>query len=158
MLFPKISTTTPINYINIFVSINSLSTNNVLLSQKTKIELQSTKIHFYMGSLAFIIVFTLVAVAGTNIGIEARNLKLEDETIVPSQDFQMLPKGPVPPSGPSPDRPGFPPETSSLGLPDVSATPYHIMPKGDHHPPSGPSHGLTPDPPLPGPPPTRNYP
>lgn len=95
-----------------------------------------------MGSLWFIIVLTLVA--GTNIGIEARNFKTILVQQHPSQNFQMLPKGPVPPSGPSPDQPGYPPQT------------YHIMRKGDHHPPSGPSHGLTPDPPLPGPPPTGN--
>ncbi|KAK1403465.1 hypothetical protein POM88_003070 [Heracleum sosnowskyi] len=45
---------------------------------------------------------------------------------------------------------------TSIGfLIHVSAdTWYHTMPKGDHHPPSGPSHGSTPDPP-PGPPTTR---
>ncbi|KAK1403461.1 hypothetical protein POM88_003066 [Heracleum sosnowskyi] len=98
-----------------------------------------------MGNLGFIIVFTLVvATVDTNISIEDRNVKLDD----PSQYFHMLPKGPVPPSGPSPDRPGYPPETSFSGLIDVSDTTYHIMPKRDHHPPAGPSHGLTPDPPL----------
>ncbi|KAK1403455.1 hypothetical protein POM88_003064 [Heracleum sosnowskyi] len=109
-----------------------------------------------MGSLGLIIVLTLVALADTNIAIEARNVKLEEIKVVqqdPSPYSHMLPKGPVPPSGPSP---GNPPATfSSSGLLHVSAgTWYHTMPKGDHHPPSGPSHGSTPDPP-PGPPTTR---
>lgn len=106
-----------------------------------------------MASLGFIIVLTLVAIAGTN---EARNFKLEETKVIqqdPSQYLHMLPKGPVPPSGPS--RPGSPPAQTS-GLLDVSATVYHTMPKGDHHPPAGPSHGITPDPPLPGSPPTPN--
>lgn len=108
-----------------------------------------------MGSLGFIIVLTLVAIADTNIAIEARSVKLEEIKVIdqdPSQYFHMLPKGPVPPSGPSPGLPGYPPETFSSGFLDVSATAgYHTMPKGDHHPPSGPSHGLTPDPPRPPP-------
>lgn len=65
----------------------------------------------------------------------------------------MLPRGPVPPSGPNPDPPGYPPNTFASRLLDDSSIWYHTMPKGDHHPPSGPSHGSTPDPP--GSPPTR---
>ncbi|KAL8136036.1 hypothetical protein AgCh_010583 [Apium graveolens] len=84
-----------------------------------------------MGNFGFIIlVLMLVAIANTNFAIEAKNVKLEETKVV-----QQYPK------------------TSSSELFHVAAAWYHTMPKGDHHPPSGPSHGLTPDPP--GPPPTR---
>ncbi|KAL1819599.1 hypothetical protein ACET3Z_014468 [Daucus carota] len=94
----------------------------------------------------------LVAIAYTNIVTEARNVKLWKTNIVkqdPRQYNHMLPKGPVPPSGPSHgDNPPLD------GLPDVLPSQnfhIHVLPKGGH-PPQGPSHGSTPDPP--GPPPT----
>ena len=109
-----------------------------------------------MRSLGFILVLMLVAIADTNIVTEARNVKLWKTNVVeqdPRQYDHMLPKGPVPPSGPS--HGNNPPLERFYGLPDVLPSQHfhiHVLPKGDHHPPPGPSHGSTPDPP--GPPPT----
>ncbi|WOG96556.1 hypothetical protein DCAR_0415892 [Daucus carota subsp. sativus] len=95
----------------------------------------------------------LVAITHTN--IEARNVKLWKNNVVeqdPHQYDHMLPKGQVPPSGPS--HGNNPPLERSYGLPNVLPSQHfhiHILPKGGH-PPPGPSHGTTPDPP--GPPPT----
>lgn len=105
-----------------------------------------------MGSLGFILVLTLVAIADTNIAIQARNVKLEETHQLvqqnPSQYYQMLPRGPVPPSGPYHDPPGYPPNLYNQMLPrgpvppsgpspgpppsrQASLISYHTLPKGD---------------------------
>ena len=107
-----------------------------------------------MRSLGFILVLTLVTIAHTN--IEARNVELWNTNIAqqdPGQYDHMLPKGSVPPTRPG--RGTNPPVDISNGAPGGQPSQHfhtHILPKGDHHPPPGPSHGSTPDPP--GPPPT----
>ena len=119
--------------------LETTTSTNVSLSYKYrqvgKLKPQTQKL-FSMRCLWLILVLTLVPITDTNIVTEATNVKLLKTNGVeqdPRQYDQMLPRGPVPPSGPNH---GYDPPPRQFD---------QMLPRGPV-PPSGPNHGYDPPP------------